>query len=64
MDIYDFLWMETDPDDSNWEAYYRRTDSERDWIRNFYDVSEMFDGNENAWDALRRRERVAEACYE
>jgi hypothetical protein len=56
--------METHPADCNWEAYYRRTDSERDWIRNFYDVSEMFDGNENAWDALRRRERVAEACYE
>jgi len=64
MDSYDLLWMETHPADCNWEAYYRRTDLERDWIRNFYDVSEMFDGNENAWDALRRRERVAEACYE
>jgi hypothetical protein len=64
MDSYDLLWMETHPADSHWEAYYRRADLERDWIRNFYDVSEMFDGNENAWDALRRRERVAEACYE
>jgi len=64
MDSYDLLWMETHPADSHWEAYYRRTDFERDWIRNFYDVSEMFDGNENAWDALTRHERMAEACYE
>ena len=64
MDSYDLLWMETDPADCHWEAYYRRDDSERDWIRGFYDVAEMFDGNENAWDALRRHERLAEACYE
>ena len=44
--------------------YYRRNDSERDWIRSFYDVTEMFDGNENAWSPLRRHERLAEACYE
>jgi hypothetical protein len=64
MDIYDFLWMETDPDDSNWEAYYRRADPEGDWVRSFYDVPEMFDGSENAWSPLSRHERLAEAMYE
>ena len=64
MDSYDLLWMETDPADSHWEAYYRRTDTERDWIRHFYNVVEMFDGNQNAWSPLARHERLAEACYE
>jgi hypothetical protein len=64
MDSKDLLWLETEPHDSHWEAYYRRTYTERDRVRDFYDVPEMLDGNENAWDALRRRERMAEACYE
>jgi hypothetical protein len=64
MDSKDLLWLETDPKDSHWEGYYRRTDTERDRIRDFYDVPEMLDGSENAWPSLRRRERMAEACYE
>jgi hypothetical protein len=64
MDFRDLLWLETDPADSNWEAYYRRTSSERDWVRDFYDVVEMFDGNQNAWSPLSRHERLAQACYE
>ena len=64
MDIADALWLEADPDDSYWEAYRRRSYSDRDWIRDQYEVCEMFDGNENAWDALERHERLAEAEYE
>ena len=64
MDIAELLWLEADPNDSYWEAYRRRSYSDRDWIRDQYEVCEMFDGNENAWDALERRERMAEACYE
>ena len=64
MDIADILWLETNPDDDYWEAYRRRSYSDRDWIRDFYNVCEMFDGNENAWDAVERRERMAEAEYE
>ena len=64
MDIANALWLEADTEDSYWEAYRRRSYSDRDWIRDFYDVCEMFDGNENAWDALERRERMAEASYE
>ena len=64
MDFDDLLWMETDPADSNWEAYYRRDSLEGDRVGDFYNVVEMFDGNENAWHALARRERMAEACYD
>ena len=64
MDPANISWLDSDPDDTYWEAYHRRTYTERDWITNFYDVPEMLDGNENAWHALARRERMAEACYE
>ena len=64
MDIANILWLEANPDDTYWEAYRRRSYSDRDCIRDFYDVCEMFDGNENAWDALERRERLAEAEYD
>ena len=64
MDIANALWLEADTEDSYWEAYRRRSYSDGDWIKDFYDVCEMFDGNENAWDAVERRERMAEAEYE
>ena len=64
MDIANILWLDSKADDSYWEAYRRRSYSDRDWITDFYEVSEMFDGNENAWSSLARHERLAEACYE
>jgi len=64
MDIANILWLETKATDSYWEAYHRRSGVERDWVRDFYDVTEMFDGNENAWSDLGRHERLAEAMYE
>jgi hypothetical protein len=64
MDIADVLWLDSNEFDSYWEAYYRRSYSDRDWIRDFYAVCEMFDGNENAWDVVERRERMAEAEYD
>jgi len=64
MDIANILWLEADTDDSYWEAYRRRSYSDRDCVSDFYEVREMFDGNENAWAPLRRRERLAEAMYE
>ena len=64
MDIANVLWLESKAEDNYWETSYRRSYSDRDWIRDFYDVCEMFDGNENAWDAVERRERLAEAEYE
>ena len=64
MDPANISWLEANPDDSHWEAYHRRNDPEGYWVGDFYAVSEMFDGNENAWSDLRRRERLAEAMYE
>jgi hypothetical protein len=64
MDIATVLWLEAKAEDNYWETSYRRSYSDRDWVRDFYDVCEMFDGNENAWDVIERRERMAEACYE
>ena len=64
MDIANILWLDSDPTDNYWETSYRRSYSDRDWISDCYAVREMFDGNENAWDDLERRERMAEACYE
>tara|TARA_A100001011_G_C14008353_1_gene714460 strand:+ start:59 stop:253 length:195 start_codon:yes stop_codon:yes gene_type:complete len=64
MGIADILFLDSDEFDSYWEAYRGRDYSDRDEVRNFYNVCEMFDGNENAWDAIERRERLAEAEYE
>ena len=64
MDINNILWLEADPADNYWEASRRRSYSDRDWIRDFYDVCEMFDGDENAWSPVERHERLAEAIYE
>jgi hypothetical protein len=64
MDPANISWLDSDHDDTYWEAYHRRACAEGDWVTDFYDVPEMLDGNENAWDALARRERMAEACYE
>ena len=64
MDPANISWLESNPDDSYWETYHRRGNSEGYRVRDFYSVFEMFDGNENAWDDLRRRERLAEVMYE
>ena len=64
MDLADILWLDSDESDSYWETYHRRSDTERDFIRDFYDVSEMLDGSENAWSTLARHERMAEAIYD
>jgi len=64
MDIANILWLDSKESDNYWETYHRRSDSERDRVRDFYDVPEMLDGNENAWSSLARRERMAEAMYD
>ena len=64
MDPATILWLDSDPNDSYWETCYRRSNSDRDWIEDFYAVRDLFEGNENAWDDLGRRERLAEAEYE
>ena len=64
MDIANILWLEANPVHGEGEASRRRSYSDRDCVRDFYNVCEMFDGNENAWDVIERRERMAEAMYD
>ena len=64
MDLANILWLDSNPDDSYWEIYNRRSYIDRDRISDFYEVREMFDGNQNAWSPLARHERLAEAMYE
>ena len=64
MDIANILWLDSNPDDSYWETSYRRSYPEGNSVSDFYEVREMFDGNENAWPSLAGRERLAEAMYE
>ena len=64
MDIANTLRLEANPDDDYREACNRRGHSDRDRIRDFYNVCEVLDGNENAGHPLERRERMAEAMYD
>jgi hypothetical protein len=56
--------METQVFDRYWEAYYRRTSSEGYRHSGCFAVPADFDDNEDAGNDIRRRERVAQACYE
>ena len=64
MDPANLSWLEAKDEDNYWETSYRRSYIDRDWISDCYGVSEMFDGNENAWSSLARHERLAQAMYE
>ena len=64
MDPANLSWLEAQDEDNYWETSYRRSYTDRDWISDCYGVSEMFDGNENAWSSLARHERLAQAMYE
>ena len=50
--------------DTYWEAYHRRSDSEGDWDRSCDDVPPDFDDNEDVGNDQRRRERLAEVEYD
>jgi hypothetical protein len=64
MDTPDTFWLDTNPDDNYWEAYYRRDYSERDKLTLLEAMSETFGSDEEAWNDLRRRERMEQACYD
>jgi len=64
MDPANISWLEADETDSYWEAHHRRNYSDGDWDGSSDDVPADFDDNEDAWNDIRRRERVAEAIYE
>ncbi len=64
MDTPDTFWLDTNPDDNYWEAYYKRDYTERDKQSILEAMSETFRSDEEAWDDLRRRERMAQIMYE
>ncbi len=64
MDPANISWLDSDPDDTYWEAYHRRSDSEGDWDRSSDSIPPDFDDNEDAWNDQRRRERLAEVEYD
>jgi hypothetical protein len=64
MDPANISWLESETEDTYWEAYHRRSDSEGDRDRSSDDVPPDFDDNEDAWNDLRRRERLAEVEYD
>ena len=64
MDPANISWLESKATDSYWETYHRRGNTQRDWDGSSDDVPADFDDNEDAWNDIRRRERLAEAMYE
>ena len=64
MDPANISWLEASTNDSYWEAYHRRSDSEGDWDGSSDDVPPDFDDNEDAGNDQRRRERLAEVEYD
>ena len=64
MNTPDTFWLDTDPDDNYWEAYYKRDYSERDKLSLLEAMSKTFRSDEEAWDDLRRRERLSQIMYE
>ena len=64
MDTPDTLRLEADPDDEYWEAYHRRDYTDRDQQSLLEAMSETFGSPEEAWNDIRRRERMAQACYD
>jgi hypothetical protein len=64
MDPANISWLDSNPDDEYWEAHYRRINSEGDRESDSPSIPADFDDNEDAWNDIRRRERVAQAMYD
>ena len=64
MDTPDALRLDTDSVNQYWETYHRRDYTERDKQSILEAMSETFGSDKEAWDDLRRRERMAQIMYE
>ncbi len=64
MDITNTYLLVTYDRDTEWETSYRRDYFEGCWFRTSAFVLEDAGDLEDVGDALRREERLAEACYE
>ena len=64
MDSYESFECQTESDHYDWETNYRRDYIDGDKYSLLASMCEMFDDKEEAWDDVRRRERMEQACYE
>ena len=64
MDSDNTLWLETVINDLHRKARDRRSDFKGDWDGDIDDVLQMLGLDQEARDAFRREQRMAEACYD
>ena len=64
MGITDTRGLETDDPDSNRQTSHRRSHSQGDWHPDSDTILAMSDDQQDIGNDIRRRERVAQACYE
>ena len=63
MDSYESFECQTESDNYDWETNYRRDYIDGDKYSLLRSMCEMFDDKEEAWNDIRRRERLEQACY-
>ena len=63
MDSYESFECQTDQDHYDWETNYRRDYIDGDRYSLLQSMCEMFDDKKEAWNDIRRRERLEQACY-
>ena len=63
MDSYESFECQTASDNYDWETNYRRDYIDGDKYSLLQSMCEMFDDKEEAWNDIRRRERLEQACY-
>jgi len=64
MDLTNTLWLDSVINNELREGGYRRDRIERYWDGYSSSVLDTTGSDEKAWDDIRRRERMAEACYD
>ena len=64
MDTTDAFWLDSNEDDTYWEAYYRRDHTDLDQQSLLEAMSKTFRSDKEAWNDLRRRERLSQIMYE
>ena len=64
MDSDDSFQSQIEQDHHDWETNYRRDYIDGDRYSLLQTMCEMFDDKEEAWNDIRRRERMEQACYE
>jgi len=65
MDSTDTLWLDSQINKlEEQQASNRRDHSERYWHGYFSEISPMLGTEESVRDDIRRRERMAQACYD